>query len=362
MIGKSEIAKILKSYDKNKIAVGTIGSHSALNIFKGAKEEGLRTVCVCKESDEITYRRFPLADEIITLDDFKEMLSSRIQEKLRALNTILVPHGSFNAYLDLEEIINELYVPIFGNRHLLSWETDREKQKTWLQRAGLKLPKTFDMPEDIKGLVIAKFPGARGGKGYFLVNSAEDFHRKAGDMIRKGFMKADDLANIHLQEYVFGVTIYPSYFRSVLQNEVELLCMDRRYESTIDGLGRIPAKEQLEMNILAPTFTVVGNIPITVRESLLSEYIRMGDNVVKASEEIVPPGIIGPFCLETIVNDVPEIFAFEISARIVAGTNVGIGTSPYAFLKHGEGMYMGKRIARELKATIEQGEIDKIVT
>jgi 5-formaminoimidazole-4-carboxamide-1-(beta)-D-ribofuranosyl 5'-monophosphate synthetase len=180
-------------------------------------------------------------------------------------------------------------------------------------------------------------------------------------MIKKGFMKRKDLSSIHLQEFVFGVTVYPSYFRSLLKKEVELLCMDRRYESTIDNMGRIPAKEQLEMKF-TPTYTVVGNIPITVRESMLSEYLRMGEKVTKVSEEIAPPGIIGPFCLETIVNDVPEIFTFEISARIVAGTNVGINTSPYAYLKYGDGMYMGRRIGRELRIAANLGKLSDTVT
>jgi len=175
-------------------------------------------------------------------------------------------------------------------------------------------------------------------------------------------MKKEDLDQLYLQEYIFGVTIYPSYFNSRLNHEVELLCVDRRYESSIDSLGRISAKEQLDMNNLTPTYTVVGNIPITIRESLLSEYIRMGDNVAKISEEIAPPGIIGPFCLETIVTDVPEIFTFEISARIVAGTNVGIGISPYAYVKHGEEMYMGKRIAKEIKTAIAEKKVTQIIT
>lgn len=357
-----EIDKILKAYDKNKISIGTIGSHSALNIFKGAKDEGLRTVCVCKKSDEIVYRRFPVTDEIILVKDFKELLDNKVQEKLRKLNTILIPHGSFNAYLNLDEVMNDLFVPMFGNRQLLQWEIDREKQKTWLQRAGLQLPKTFDNPDKINGLVIVKFPGAKGGKGYFLVGSPEAFYKKSEDMIRKGFMKKEDVSKIHLQEYIFGVTIYPSYFRSLLHEQVELLCVDRRYESSIDSLGRIPAEEQLKMNSLAPTYTVVGNFPITLRESLLSEYIRMGDNVVKVSEEIASPGIIGPFCLETIVNDVPEVFTFEISARIVAGTNVGIGMSPYSYLMYGKGVYMGRRIAMEIKNAIVERKIGAIVT
>jgi 5-formaminoimidazole-4-carboxamide-1-(beta)-D-ribofuranosyl 5'-monophosphate synthetase len=62
MITSEEIGKILDKYDLNKIAIGTLGSHSSLNIFKGAKEEGFRTVCVCKEKDAIMYKKFPLVD------------------------------------------------------------------------------------------------------------------------------------------------------------------------------------------------------------------------------------------------------------------------------------------------------------
>jgi len=357
-----EIEEILNNYDKDKIAIGTIGSHSALNIFKGAKDEGLRTVCICRKGDEIVYRRFPVTDEILLVEDFRELLNDRIQEKLRRLNTILIPHGSFNAYLDLDEVMDDLCVPMFGNRQLLQWEVDREKQEIWLRRAGLQLPKTFDEPDNIEGLTIVKFPGAKGGKGYFLVDSPEAFYRKSEDMIRKGFIKKEDVGNIHLQEYIFGVTVYPSYFRSLLRKRVELLCVDRRYESSIDSLGRIPAEEQLKMDGFVPTYTVIGNFPMTLRESLLSKYIRMGDNVVKVSEEIASPGIIGPFCLETIVNDVPEVFAFEISARIVAGTNVGVGTSPYSYLMYGERIYMGRRIAMEVKSAIAEGKIGEVVT
>ena len=357
-----EIEEILNNYDKDKISIGTIGSHSALNIFKGAKDEGFRTVCICRKSDEIVYRRFPVTDEILLVEDFRELLDDKIQEKLRRLNTILIPHGSFNAYLDLDEVIDDLYVPMFGNRQLLQWEVDREKQEIWLRRANLHLPKTFEKPDNIEGLTIVKFPGAKGGKGYFLVDSPEAFYRKSEDMIRKGFIKKEDVGKIHLQEYIFGVTVYPSYFHSLVRKRVELLCVDRRYESSIDSLGRIPAEEQLKMDGLVPTYTVVGNFPITLRESLLSRYIRMGDNVVKVSEEIAPPGIIGPFCLETIVNDVPEVFVFEISARIVAGTNVGVGTSPYSYLMYGEQIYMGRRIAMEVKSAIIEGKIGEVVT
>jgi 5-formaminoimidazole-4-carboxamide-1-(beta)-D-ribofuranosyl 5'-monophosphate synthetase len=353
--------RILKDYDQEKIAIGTIGSHSALNIFKGAKEEGFKTVCVCKKNDQITYERFRLADEFIIVNDFKELINEEVQQKLRQLNTILIPHGSFNAYLNLDEMTNKLQVPMFGNRQLLLWEIDREKQKEWLEKAGLKLPRTFNNPKEIDRPVMIKFPGAKGGKGYFLASSSKSFFKKATAMIKRGLIKKEDIEKIHIQEYIIGVNIYPSYFHSIMKKEVELLCVDRRYESTVDAIGRIIAQEQLELD-LNPTYTIVGNFPVTLRESLLAEYIRMGDQVVKVSEQIAPPGIIGPFCLETIVTDAPEIYTFEISARIVAGTNTGIGGSPYSYLKYGKEMYMGKRIAIEIKTAIAENRLNEVVT
>lgn len=361
MVVKEEIIKKLKNYDQDNITIATLGSHSALNIFKGAKEEGFKTVCICKKGDEIVYKSFPLADEIILVNDFKELLNDNIQRRLRKLNTILIPHGSFNAYISTEDINEKLYVPLFGNRELLDWETNREKQRDWLKRSGLKIPDYFSSPEDINKLVMVKFQGARGGRGYFLTQSAIGFYRKGKEMIERGFLTDKDLKEAQIQEYIMGVNIYPLYFRSVLKNEVEFFGVDKRYESFADNIGRIPADEQILLTI-NPTYTIVGNTPVTVRESLLPEFIKMGNTVVEQSEKIAKPGIIGPFCLETVVTENLEIVTFEISARIVAGANVGIGTSPYTYLKYGEGMYMGRRIAIEIKEAIKSNRLEEIVT
>src|SRR5512147_1926335 len=112
---------ILKKYDLKRLAIATLGSHSSLNIFKGAKEEGFRTVAVCKEKDAILYEKYPVADEVIIVKDFNELLKPTVQEKLRKLNVVLIPHGSFTAYLSTEELQNSLNVPMFGNRKLLDW-------------------------------------------------------------------------------------------------------------------------------------------------------------------------------------------------------------------------------------------------
>jgi len=360
MITSEDIEKIIGKYDQQELSIATLGSHSSLNIFKGAKEEGFRTVCVCKPKDAIMYKKFPLVDELITVEDFTALLDEKLQEKLQELNAILIPHGSFTAYLSTEELQNNLNLPMFGNRQLLHWEADRKEQEEWLRQAGLRLPTTFKSPDDIDRLIIAKLPGAKGGRGYFLANSPKSFYKKFNEMVKRELLEKSDVEKIHLQEYALGVNVYPSYFSSIIKNDVELLAMDRRYESAVDAIGKIPASEQLEVGI-NPTYTIVGNFPIVLRESLLPELMRMGDNVHRKAQELAPPGIIGPFCLETVITDDLRIFTFEISARIVAGTNVGIGTSPYAYLRYGENMYMGKRIAIEIKEAAKQGRLREVV-
>jgi 5-formaminoimidazole-4-carboxamide-1-(beta)-D-ribofuranosyl 5'-monophosphate synthetase len=360
VITSKESGEMLEKYDLEKLAIGTLGSHSALNIFKGAKEEGFRTVCVCTEKNAILYKKFPLADEIIIVKDFTELLSESLQEKLRRLNVVLIPHGSFTAYLSTEQLTESLYVPMFGNRQLLHWEANREKQADWLHKAGLRLPKIYRSPDEIDHLVIAKLPGAKGGRGYFLASSPSSFRKKFKEMVDRNLLHEEDMDKVHLQEYALGVNVYPSYFSSIIKDDVEFLAVDRRYESAVDAIGKIPANEQLEINV-NPTYTVVGNFPIVLRESLLPELIQMGDNVHKKAQELAPPGIIGPFCLETVITDDLKIYTFEISARIVGGTNIGIGTSPYAYLKYGADMYMGRRIALELKEARNQGRLAEVL-
>ena len=41
---------------------------------------------------------------------------------------------------------------------------------------------------------------------------------------------------------------------------MELMGIDRRYESNIDGLVRVPAKDQLGLNV-DPSYVITGNFP-----------------------------------------------------------------------------------------------------
>jgi len=71
--------------------------------------------------------------------------------------------------------------------------------------------------------------------------------------------------------------------------------------------------------------------------------------------------MLGPFCLETIVTDQLEFKVFEISARIVAGSNPFIGGSPYSDINE-PFMSTGRRIARSIRNAVEQGQLEDIIS
>jgi 5-formaminoimidazole-4-carboxamide-1-(beta)-D-ribofuranosyl 5'-monophosphate synthetase len=71
--------------------------------------------------------------------------------------------------------------------------------------------------------------------------------------------------------------------------------------------------------------------------------------------------MIGPFCLETIVTDRLAFKVFEISTRIVAGTNLYISGSPYSDLSE-PGMSTGRRIAREIRLAQKKGRLGDVLT
>ena len=180
-------------------------------------------------------------------------------------------------------------------------------------------------------------------------------------MKARGWLEDSDVANAHIEEYVSGCNYCIHYFYSALEDKVELLGMDTRYESSIDGFVRMPAKDQLDID-LSPSYVVTGNHPAVIRESLLPQVFEMADKLVESAKKLVAPGLNGPFCMQTLVNDNLEVICFEISARTDGGTNTFMGGSPYSYLTYGKPMSMGRRIALEIKNAIKKEELEKIIT
>lgn len=328
----------------------TLGSHSALQILKGAKDEGFKTAVVATPSRLALYNSYRnFIDEIIEIKSWKDF--PKLEKELQKRNAIIIPHGSFVAYLGMDENKN-MKVDYFGNKAVLDWEENRKMQRTWMEESKIKVPHRFKRGDKIDRPVIVKSYGASGGKGYFTARNQKEFDEKLKNYNEERFI---------VQEYVIGVPVYFHFFYSPLTKKVEMMSIDKRYETNVDSLGRIPAKNQRGLNI-EPSFEVVANIPLAIRESLMAEAVTMAENVIKTSQRLIPTkGLFGPFCLETIITSTEEIYVIEISARIVAGTNFFINGSPYTYLLYDEPMSTGRRIAREIKNAIKQDRLKEVL-
>jgi len=339
-------------------SIATLGSHCSLQVLKGAKDEGFKTVLVCEKKREKLYRRFPFIDKFILVDSFREILEEGIQKELEQLKTVIIPHGTLIAQMSSEEI-ESIKTPIFGNKWILRWESNREMKEKLMKEAKLPIPKQISSPDEIDKLVIVKRQGAAGGKGYFMASSKQDYHKKRDELIQQKIISEDEV--LYIQEYAAGVLAYLQFFYSPLKNELEFFGVDQRHESDIEGLSRIPSEQQMKTNRV-PSFNVIGNSPLVLRESLLDEVYTMGENFVDASRRIVSPGMNGPFCIEGVYDENAKFTSFEFSARIVAGTNIYMDGSPYYSLLFNEHMSMGKRIAREVISAVNTNQLDKITT
>jgi 5-formaminoimidazole-4-carboxamide-1-(beta)-D-ribofuranosyl 5'-monophosphate synthetase len=337
--------------------IATLGSHCALQVLRGAKDEGFSTLLVCQRKRESLYRRFGFIDEYLFVDSFSEVTGGDIVSTLKERNAVIVPHGTLVSEVGAKNVLKDFEVPIFGSRKMLLWESDRELKEKLMKESGLRTPKTFSSPDEIDRLVIVKLHGAKGGLGYFLADSPKSYRENLNKSKKSG--KVGTNVPLYIQEYVVGVPVYFEFFYSALSGELEFHSIDRRYETTVDGIGRVPASMQ---SSIQPSYVVVGNSPLVLRESLLEQVFKMGEDFVRASARLVPPGMIGPFCIEGVYDEKTEFVAFEFSARIVAGTNLYTQGSPYTAFLFDKPMSMGRRIAVEIKEAAATGSLSKVTT
>ncbi|MBI5046829.1 formate--phosphoribosylaminoimidazolecarboxamide ligase [Candidatus Micrarchaeota archaeon] len=346
MLDKEKVDEILSAY-KGKFKIATICSHSSLQIFKGAREEGIKTIGIVQKDKRKLYESFPLGrpDEFLEVDSYKNIPVQELTDN----HAIIIPHGSFVEYVG--EAFDNMKIPVYGNRQSIVWERSRAKMFDWLKKAGIKTPRVLK-PDQIDGPAMVKFPGARGGRGYLIVRSEKEFNEKVHE---KEYM---------IQEFLIGVRAYPHYFFTpfkapgykTAQGSIELLGVDRRVESSADEIARaVSVGMSPQMS-----FTVIGNEPLVLRESLLSEYMEIGRKISETSFKLFG-GLVGPFCVETIITEELDIYAFEISARIVAGTNVYPNGSPYSTYYYDGPMSVGRRIAKELKLAAKMKKLAQVI-
>src|SRR5437867_2872801 len=324
IVGREAILKVLESYGPSAIRIATIGSHSALDVCDGAVEEGFPTLVICEKGRATPYARYfrsvrdkegravrGMVDEAIVLSKFQEVLSEKMQDRLRRSNAVFIPNRSFTSYCDLDEIERSFRVPLFGSRNLLRTE-EREEERSYywiLEKAGLPAPEKIEDPKDIDGLVIVKL------------------HHNV--------------------------------------KKLELLGIDWRFETSLDGHVRLPADQQLTLDESQriPEYVVVGHNSATLRESSLGAVFDIAERYVRATQEHFRPGIIGPFTLQTAVDKDLKFWVYDVAPRIGGGTNVhmSVGHS-YGNSLWRRPMSTGRRIAMEIRRGIDAGRLDEIVT
>ena len=202
-----DVKKVLDGYDKDDLSVVTVCSHSSLQIFHGAKKEGLRTLGIAVGRPPKLYDAFPMAkpDDFLVLDTY-DQIPDHVDDIISD-NGVVIPHGSFVEYLGASNF-KELPIPTFGNRKVLEWESDRNIEREWLLKSGIHMPNEVKDPKTINKPVMVKYQGAKGGRGFFIAKDYNQF--KLG---------IDHSQKFTIQEYILGTRYYLHYFHSPLRED-----------------------------------------------------------------------------------------------------------------------------------------------
>ena len=385
MISKDDIAELVEDYDRMKLRIGMTASHSALDICDGAIEEGFPTVAYCKEGRHKTYANYfkahrspsgrvfrGMVDKAIVMPSFNDVMKSDMQAEMRKRNVIYIQNRYFTSYSSIEDVENNFHVPLFGSRNMLRMEERTEEQDYYwiLDKAGLPYPEAIANPEDIDCLVIVKLHHAQKKleRGFFTCASFQEYQEKSKTLLAEGIIDQESLAGARIERYVIGPVFNLNFFYSPLAEEgdrLELLGVDWRFESSLDGHVRLPAPQQITMpaHQQIPEMTVVGHNTATIRESLLEVAFELGEKFIKASKEHYDPGIIGPFCLQTCIDKDMNYYIYDVAPRLGGGTNVNVSVGhPYGNATWRKPMSSGRRIAMEIRIAAEQDRLLEVLT
>ncbi len=381
MIDRSKVLEVLKGYDLEDLRIGMIASHSALDTADGAVEENFRTLAVCQEGREKPYVKYfradrdksgkivtGMIDEVMMLKRFPDILDAENQDILKEKNTLFVPNRSFTSYCGIEAVEDQFMLPLLGSRNLLRSEERGDKRDYYwlLEKAGLPYPEPIEA-EDINQLVMVKLPHAVKTleRGFFTAASYEEYCQKADLLLRQNVIDQDGIELARIERYIIGPVFNLDYFYSPITKRIELIGIDWRFETSLDGHCRLPAPQQLTLNEkqINPEYTVCGHNSATLRESLLEKAFVLAEKYVEATQEYYAPGIIGPFCLQTCVDKDLNFYIYDVAPRIGGGTNVHMAVGhPYGNSLWRTNMSTGRRLAREVRIALENDCLDKIVT
>jgi len=364
---------------------------------------------------------------IVVLKQYSDIV--KYVDDLIELECLQIPNRAFSVYVGGDEhcsvIENKFAVPIVGSRKLLKIENrgEIENDYYWFaEKAGIPYPKSYEYEvyesgikfrEFVDNPLLLKAEHARREfeREFIFAADSSDLEEKVRKEMQLGNLSRESLEKARVEQIVLGPHANFNFFFSPLDAKEEwgdvddwyaqlysvslkdarvclanqFLSIDERRETILDGLRRLPIDVQQKIKKV-PSFEVTCHVPISLRESLLKDVHRFADAFLLATRKHEPPGIIGAWCLQTLITwekigpgtavefglyDVPEgeeaymhmPYTQDVALRHGGGTNthMGIG-SQYANAKYQKRMSMGDRIALEIRRAWKSKQLPEIVT
>jgi len=277
-------------------------------------------------------------------------------------------------------------------------------------------------------ILKAEHPHRKFEREFIFAANSKDMEEKVSNEMEAGNLNEESLEKARLEQLVLGPHANFNFFFSPLDAKEnwgdaedwysklynvskesarvflanQFLSIDERRETIFDGLKRLPIDVQEKLRKV-PSFEVTAHVLMSLRESLLKDVHRYADAFLSATRKHEPPGIIGAWCLQTLMTwdkvskyelkpkiridftsgvepktaveyglyDVPEgeepymhiPVTQDVALRHGGGTNVHMGIgSQYANAKYQKTMSMGDRIALEIRRAWKSNQLPEIVT
>ncbi|MCL6577830.1 MAG: DUF1297 domain-containing protein [Candidatus Bathyarchaeota archaeon] len=381
---------------------------------------------------------------IVVLDKYSDIV--KYTDILVDLECLQITNRAFAVYVGGDEycsvIENDYAVPILGSRQLLKIENrgEIEKDYYWFaEQAGIPYPKSykyevyeggirFKEPVDEPMILKAEHAHRAFEREFIFAADSHDLEEKVAREVAAGNLNREALENGRVEQIVLGPHANFNFFFSPLDAKGEwgdteewfsrlynvsveeariclanqFLSIDERRETILDGLKRLPSDVQEKIKRV-PSFEVTAHAILSLRESLLKDLHRYADRFLLACREHAYPGIIGAWCLQTLITwdrvskyelkpnvklDVTvgaeakkatdyglydihgEADPYmhipvtqDVALRHGGGTNVHMGLgSQYANAKYKRRMSTGDRIAMEIRRALKTKQLHELVT
>ena len=280
---------------------------------------------------------------MLILDHYSDIV--KYANELVDLECLQITNRAFAVYVGGDEncsVIEDKYpVPILGSRTLLKIENRGaiEKDYYWFaEKAGIPTPKAYryavtetgiHFKEPVEEPMILKAEHAHRvfEREFIFSADSSDLEQKVAKEVEAGNLTKEGLENGRVEQIVLGPHANFNFFFSPLDAQScwgdaekwfaklykmtienariclanQLLSIDERRETILDGVKRLPIDVQEKLRRV-PSFEVTAHAILSLRESLLKDVHRYANSFLLACREYASPGIIDPWCLQTLIT------------------------------------------------------------